>query len=101
MSHPTDEIVRRGEPDFFDAYASGIWLYVIQTLGPNLVREGFLEEGVRRCVARGLRHVCSADAASPEPFDVDSGRKDTFLKARSGAPARRGLGRALCRTLHL
>jgi SAM-dependent methyltransferase len=47
-SHPTDEIVRRGDPDFFDAYASGIWLYVIQTLGANLVRAGFLEESVRR-----------------------------------------------------
>jgi SAM-dependent methyltransferase len=46
-SHPTDELVRRGDPDFFDAYASGIWLYVIQTLGPNLVQAGFLEEGVR------------------------------------------------------
>jgi SAM-dependent methyltransferase len=46
-SHPTDELVRRGDPDFFDAYASGIWLYVIQTLGPNLVHSGFLEEGVR------------------------------------------------------
>jgi SAM-dependent methyltransferase len=45
--HPSDELVRRGDPDFFDAYASGIWLYVIQTLGPNLVQAGFLEEGVR------------------------------------------------------
>jgi ubiquinone/menaquinone biosynthesis C-methylase UbiE len=47
VSHKTDEIVRRGEPDFVDAYASGIWLYVIQTVGPNLVRAGFLEEGAR------------------------------------------------------
>jgi ubiquinone/menaquinone biosynthesis C-methylase UbiE len=47
-THPTDEIVQRGDPDFFDAYASGIWLYVIQTLGPNLVQAGFLEEGARR-----------------------------------------------------
>src|SRR5690349_6064711 len=31
-SHPSDELIRRGDPDFFDAYASGIWLYVIQTL---------------------------------------------------------------------
>jgi ubiquinone/menaquinone biosynthesis C-methylase UbiE len=47
-SHPTDEIVRRGDPEFFDAYASKIWLYVIETVGPNLVQAGFLEEGVRR-----------------------------------------------------
>ena len=47
-SHPTEEIVRRGDPDFFDAYASGIWVYVIQTLGPNLVQADFLEESVRR-----------------------------------------------------
>src|SRR5215471_1495490 len=46
-SHPSDELVRRGDPDFLDAYASGIWLYVIQTLGPNLVMAGFLEENVR------------------------------------------------------
>jgi SAM-dependent methyltransferase len=46
-THRTDEVVRRGDPDFSDAYASGIWLYVIQTLGPNLVQAGFLEEGVR------------------------------------------------------
>jgi SAM-dependent methyltransferase len=45
--HASDELVRRGDPDFFDAYASGIWLYVIQTLGPKLVQEGFLEESVR------------------------------------------------------
>jgi len=45
--HPSDEVVRRGDPDFFDAYASGIWLYVIQTLGPSLVQAGFLEEGAR------------------------------------------------------
>src|SRR5215471_21263510 len=46
-NHPSDELVRRGDPDFFDAYASGVWLYVIQTLGPNLVQAGFLEENVR------------------------------------------------------
>jgi SAM-dependent methyltransferase len=45
-NHPSDELVRRGDPDFFDAYASGIWLYVIQTLGPNLVQAGFLEKSV-------------------------------------------------------
>ena len=43
-NHPSDELVRRGDPDFLDAYASGIWLYVIQTLGPDLVQAGFLEE---------------------------------------------------------
>jgi hypothetical protein len=48
-SHPSDELVQRGDPDFFDAYASGIWLYVIQTLGPKLVQAGFLEENVRLC----------------------------------------------------
>jgi hypothetical protein len=47
-SHQTDEIVRRGDPDFFDAYASEIWLYVIQTLGPILVQAGFLDDGVHR-----------------------------------------------------
>jgi SAM-dependent methyltransferase len=46
-NHPSDELVRRGEPDFFGGYAAGIWLYVIQTLGPNLVQAGFLEESVR------------------------------------------------------
>src|SRR5262249_681356 len=46
-SHASDEVVRRGDPDFFDPYASGIWLYVIQTLGPKLVQAGFLEESVR------------------------------------------------------
>lgn len=45
-SHPSDELVRRGDPGFSDPYASGIWLYVIQTLGPNLVEAGFLEESV-------------------------------------------------------
>ncbi|HEY1493349.1 MAG TPA: methyltransferase domain-containing protein [Candidatus Solibacter sp.] len=46
-THPSDELVRRGDPDFVDPYASGIWLYVIQTLGPNLVEAGFLEERAR------------------------------------------------------
>ncbi|MEO8372581.1 MAG: methyltransferase domain-containing protein [Candidatus Solibacter sp.] len=47
-NYPSDEVVRRGDPDFFDPYASGIWLYVIQTLGPNLVQAGFLAESVRQ-----------------------------------------------------
>jgi SAM-dependent methyltransferase len=46
-NHPSDELVRRGDPEFLDPYASGIWLYVIQTLGPNLVDAGFLEESAR------------------------------------------------------
>jgi SAM-dependent methyltransferase len=46
-NHPSDELVLRGEPDFFDANAAGIWLYVIQTLGPNLVQAGFLEDSER------------------------------------------------------
>ena len=45
--HSSDEIVERGEPDFFDAYASGIWRYVIQSLGPQLVHGRFLEESER------------------------------------------------------
>jgi SAM-dependent methyltransferase len=45
--HPCDETVQRGDADFFDAYASGIWLYVIQSVGPNLVAAGFLEEQAR------------------------------------------------------
>jgi SAM-dependent methyltransferase len=48
-SYPNDELVRRGDPDFFDAYATGIWLYVIQTLGPKLVQAGFLQENVLLC----------------------------------------------------
>jgi len=54
-SHPSDEIVQRGDPDFFDPYASGIWLYVIETLGPNLVQAGFLEERVRLRAETGYR----------------------------------------------
>ena len=46
-NHTSDELIRRGDPNFFEAYASGIWLYVIQSLGPNLVQAGFLEESVR------------------------------------------------------
>ncbi len=46
-NHASDELVRRGDPDFLNPYASGIWLYVIQTLGPTLVAAGFLEEGAR------------------------------------------------------
>ena len=45
--HSCDEIVQRGEPDFFDAYASGIWQYVIQSLGPQLVHDHFLKESER------------------------------------------------------
>ena len=48
--HACDETVQRCDPDFFDAFAAGIWLYVIQSLGPQLVRAGFLEEPVR-CLA--------------------------------------------------
>ena len=46
-THPSDEVAQRGHPDFFDAYASGIWLHVIQILGPKLVESGLLEEELR------------------------------------------------------
>lgn len=46
-SHPSDELVRRGDPDFFEPYTSRIWLYVLQTLGPKLVQAGVLDESVR------------------------------------------------------
>ena len=52
-SYPNDELVRRGDPDFSDAYASGIWLYVIQTLGPKLVQAGFMQEDARLCAEEG------------------------------------------------
>jgi SAM-dependent methyltransferase len=45
--HPCDETVQRGDPNFFDAYASGIWMYAIQSLGPQLVATGFIEEQAR------------------------------------------------------
>jgi SAM-dependent methyltransferase len=48
--HPCDETVQRGDPDFFDPYASGIWLYVIQSLGPQ-----FLEEQARLRAEEGYR----------------------------------------------
>ena len=47
-SYPSDEIVQRGDPGFTEPYAFGIWLYVIQTLGPKLVEAGFLDESVRQ-----------------------------------------------------
>jgi ubiquinone/menaquinone biosynthesis C-methylase UbiE len=50
--HATDEVVRRGDSDFPDAYASGIWLYVIQTLGPTLVQAGFVAEAERVAAER-------------------------------------------------
>ena len=46
--HASDEVVERGDPNFFDSYASGIWLYVIQSLGQQLVQAGFLGEAERR-----------------------------------------------------
>ena len=46
--HPCDERVQRGDANFFDSYASGIWLYVIQSLGSQLVQAGFLSETDRR-----------------------------------------------------
>ena len=55
-SHCCDEIVQRGEPDFFDAYASGIWLYVIQSLGPQLVQARFLEESELRRAEEDYEH---------------------------------------------
>jgi SAM-dependent methyltransferase len=48
--YPCDEIVQRGDPDFFDAYASGIWLYAIERLGPQ-----FLEEQARLRVEEDYR----------------------------------------------
>jgi ubiquinone/menaquinone biosynthesis C-methylase UbiE len=51
-SYPSDEIVQRGDRGFSEPYAFGIWLYVIQTLGPKLVEAGFLEESVRQCAEK-------------------------------------------------
>jgi SAM-dependent methyltransferase len=53
VSHPSDEVVQHGDPGFSEPYASGIWLYVVQTLGPKLVEAGFLEESVRQCAEKG------------------------------------------------
>jgi SAM-dependent methyltransferase len=54
--YPCDETVQRGDADFFDAYASGIWLYVVQSLGPQLVAAGFLEEQARLGAEENYRH---------------------------------------------
>lgn len=43
--HRDDEVCRRGEPDFLDAAA--IWTQVAETVGPQLVAEGFLSERER------------------------------------------------------
>lgn len=45
--HRCDEVVRQGDPDFFDAYASGIWVYVIQSVGSQLIASGLLDEEQR------------------------------------------------------
>jgi len=57
--HPCDETVQRGDPDFFDAYASGIWLNVIQSLGPQLVAAGFIEEYTRLAAEADYRYYAS------------------------------------------
>lgn len=46
-TYPSDELLTRNDPNFENPYASGIWLYVIQTLGPTLVEAGFLDDSVR------------------------------------------------------
>ena len=43
--HPYYDIALRGEPDFFDAYTSVIWLYRTQSLGPRLVHAVFSRNG--------------------------------------------------------
>jgi SAM-dependent methyltransferase len=43
--HIEDEIARRGDPDF--SAVSAIWLNVIETLGPQLVAAGLLQERER------------------------------------------------------
>ena len=43
--HVDDEIARRGDPDF--NAVSAIWTYVVETVGPQLVAEGFLGDRER------------------------------------------------------
>lgn len=43
--HLDDEIVERGDPNFF--VAAAIWSHVIQSIGPQIVRAGFLGEHER------------------------------------------------------
>ena len=85
-NHPSDELVRRGDPDFVDTYSSGIWLYVIQTLGPNLVEAGFLERAWATSRRRGLRHLCPRCAPAAKTFDVDSGGAGIALSTADAAP---------------
>jgi SAM-dependent methyltransferase len=54
--HPCDETVQRGDPEFYDAYASGIWLYAIQSFGPQLVAAGFLEQQACLRAEEDYRH---------------------------------------------
>jgi len=49
--HVDDEIARRGDPDF--NAVSAIWTYVVETVGPQLVVEGFL--GDRERSHNGIR----------------------------------------------
>jgi SAM-dependent methyltransferase len=82
--HPCDEIVRRGDPDFFDAYASGIWLYVIQSVGPQLVHAGFLEEQVRLRAEDGysryVQHTLQLQTHSMSTVDGRTGGRNELRR---------------------
>jgi SAM-dependent methyltransferase len=44
--HIEDETAQRSDPDFSDT--AGIWSHVIETIGPQVVAAGFLQESERR-----------------------------------------------------
>jgi hypothetical protein len=87
-NHPSDELVRRADPEFLDPYASAIWLYVIQTVGPNLVEAGFLEESARLRADEDYG-IYVRDAPATKTFDVDSGGMGIALSAATLRPIRR------------
>lgn len=51
QTHRCDEVVRRGDPNFAHENRSRIWLYVIDSVGAKVVKDGFLD-GERVALAR-------------------------------------------------
>jgi SAM-dependent methyltransferase len=50
------EVVTRGDANFSDA--SRLWAYVVETLGPAVVAEGYLAEGTRAAAEREMEVWC-------------------------------------------
>lgn len=65
-----DEVIQRSDPDFADAYRSKIWLYVIESIGPAMADDGFIDQNFCAIAREQFANYVNADLMLQSQFTV-------------------------------